>query len=47
MPARIATIATYRAKEILRLHAMGKSPDVIAIRTGTKMSKVLSIIKPQ
>lgn len=31
-------------KEILRLHQAGKSPDLIAIRTGLKMSKVLSIL---
>ncbi len=31
-------------KEILRLHQAGKSPDLIAIRTGMKMSKVLSIL---
>jgi len=31
-------------KEVKRLHANGKSPDVIAIRLGMKVSKVLSII---
>lgn len=31
-------------KEILRLHASGKSPDVIAIRLGMKMSKVISVL---
>jgi hypothetical protein len=31
-------------KEILRLHQAGKAPDMIAIRIGMKMSKVLSIL---
>ena len=31
-------------KEVKRLHAIGKAPDIIAIRLGMKMSRVLSII---
>lgn len=31
-------------KEIQRLHASGKSPDIIAIRLGMKMSKVLAVL---
>lgn len=31
-------------KEVQRLHARGKAPDIIAIRLGMKMSKVLSVI---
>lgn len=31
-------------KEIHRLHQAGKSPDMIAIRIGMKMSKILSIL---
>lgn len=31
-------------KEVKRLHANGKAPDIIAIRLGMKISKVLSII---
>lgn len=31
-------------KEVKRLHASGKSPDIIAIRLGMKLSKVLSIL---
>lgn len=42
---------TPREKEIQRLFAQGKSPEMIAIRLGTKLSKVLLAIamvpKPQ
>lgn len=31
-------------KEVHRLHEAGKSPDMIAIRIGMKMSRVLSIL---
>ena len=31
-------------KEVIRLHQAGKSPDVIAIRVGMKMSKILAIL---
>lgn len=31
-------------KEVIRLHQAGKSPDVIAIRVGMKMSKILTIL---
>jgi hypothetical protein len=31
-------------REVQRLHARGKAPDIIAIRLGMKMSKVLSVI---
>lgn len=31
-------------KEVKRLHAIGKAPDIIAIRLGMKISRVLSII---
>lgn len=31
-------------KEVKRLHAIGKSADVIAIRLGVKMSRILPII---
>lgn len=34
-------------KEVKRLHASGKSPEIIAIRLGMKVSKVLSIIATQ
>lgn len=32
-------------KEVMRLHAVGKSSDIIAIRLGVKMSRVLAITK--
>ncbi|MEI6537131.1 MAG: hypothetical protein WCN98_17450 [Verrucomicrobiaceae bacterium] len=31
-------------KEVRRLHAIGKSPDIIAIRLGAKMSKIMPLI---
>ena len=31
-------------KEVLRLHQAGKSPDMIAIRVGMKMSRILAIL---
>jgi hypothetical protein len=31
-------------KEVIRLHQAGKSTDVIAIRVGMKMSKILAIL---
>ncbi len=31
-------------KEVIRLHQAGKSPDVIAIRVGMKMSKILALL---
>ncbi len=31
-------------KEVNRLHASGKAPDMIAIRLGIKISKVLALI---
>ena len=31
-------------KEVIRLHQAGKSPDMIAIRVGMKMSKILTIL---
>ena len=31
-------------KEVHRLHARGKTPDLIAIRLGVKMSKVLLLL---
>lgn len=31
-------------KEVKRLHAIGKAPDIIAIRLRMKMSRVLAII---
>lgn len=31
-------------KEVRRLHALGKSPDVIAIRMGVKISRILSLL---
>ena len=34
-------------KEIHRLHQAGKAPDMISIRIGMKMSKVLSILNMQ
>ena len=30
-------------KEVMRLHSVGKSADIIAIRLGVKMSRVLAI----
>lgn len=35
---------TPREKEIQRLHAKGKSPEMIAIRLGMKISKVLLVL---
>lgn len=35
---------TYYEREVKRLHAIGKPPDIIAIRLGIKLSKVLSMI---
>jgi len=35
---------TPREKEIQRLHAKGKTPDMIAIRLGMKISKVLLVL---
>jgi hypothetical protein len=31
-------------REVLRLHQAGKAPDMIAIRTGMKISKILTIL---
>ena len=31
-------------KEVHRLHQAGKSPDMIAIRVGMKISKILTIL---
>jgi DNA-binding CsgD family transcriptional regulator len=31
-------------REVQKLHARGKAPDVIAIRLGMKMSRVMSLI---
>jgi hypothetical protein len=31
-------------KEVRRLHANGKAPDIIAIRLGVKVSRVLEMI---
>lgn len=31
-------------REVKRLHAIGKSPDIIAIRLGAKLSRVLTLI---
>jgi hypothetical protein len=31
-------------KEVRRLHANGKSPEIIAIRMGAKLSKILPLI---
>ena len=36
--------ATPFEKEVKRLHAIGKTPDVIAIRLGAKLSRVLPLI---
>ncbi|MGV3662104.1 MAG: hypothetical protein ACO1TE_18100 [Prosthecobacter sp.] len=35
---------TPREEEIQRLHAKGKSPEMIAIRLGMKISKVLLVL---
>lgn len=32
-------------KEVMRLHAVGKTADIIAIRLGLKMSRVLAITR--
>jgi DNA-binding CsgD family transcriptional regulator len=32
-------------KEVMRLHAVGKPADIIAIRLGLKMSRVIAITK--
>jgi hypothetical protein len=34
-------------KEVRRLHALGKSPDIIAIRMGVKMSRILALLTKQ
>jgi hypothetical protein len=31
-------------KEVKRLHAIGKAPEIIAIRLGAKLSRVLPLI---
>lgn len=31
-------------KEVKRLHARGKAPEIIAIRLGVKLSKILPLI---
>jgi len=31
-------------KEVRRLHSIGKSPDIIAIRMGVKISRILSLL---
>jgi len=31
-------------REVHRLHARGKTPDIIAIRLGMKMSRVLAVL---
>ncbi len=31
-------------REVRRLHAIGKSPDIIAIRMGVKMSRILTLL---
>lgn len=33
-------------REVKRLSALGKTPDVIAVRLGVKMSRVLAILNP-
>jgi hypothetical protein len=33
-------------REVKRLSALGKAPDVIAVRLGVKMSRVLAILNP-
>ena len=38
------TSLTPREKEVQTLHARGKTPDVIAIRLGMKISKVLLLL---
>lgn len=38
--------ATPFEKEVKRLQSIGKSPDVIAIRLGVKISKVLPLLNP-
>lgn len=37
-------IPTPREKEIQRLYTKGKSPEMIAIRLGMKLSKVLLVV---
>jgi DNA-binding CsgD family transcriptional regulator len=32
-------------KEVKRLHAIGKAPDIIALRLGVKISKILMIMQ--
>ena len=32
-------------KEVLRLHTNGKAPDIIAIRLGVKLSRVLALVQ--
>jgi hypothetical protein len=33
-------------REVKRLSTMGKAPDVIAVRLGAKMSRILAILQP-
>jgi hypothetical protein len=33
-------------REVKRLSTMGKAPDVIAVRLGAKMSRILAILHP-
>ena len=33
-------------REVKRLATLGKAPDIIAVRLGVKMSRVLAILKP-
>jgi DNA-binding CsgD family transcriptional regulator len=39
-----STVLSPLEKEVKRLHANGKAPDIIALRLGVKISKVLAMI---
>ncbi|HSI62560.1 MAG TPA: hypothetical protein VLE43_05560 [Candidatus Saccharimonadia bacterium] len=39
-----STTVSPLVKEVRRLHANGKAPDIIAIRLGVKISRVLEMI---
>ena len=43
--AAIMKTKTPREKEVQMLHERGKTPDIIAIRLGMKISKVLALLE--
>ena len=43
MKSKKRTVTPFE-KEVKRLHAIGKTPEIIAIRLGAKLSRVLPLI---